>query len=170
MRFTHLSLPVVVVCALGVGACNTASTPDPGKDAEKALKAANLNDVKVDWDTNAKIAHLQGSVPSASDRQRAEQIAASAVGTTGKVLNETTVKGVDDRTADDMDGQIRTSLKSKIDADPVLKDRSIDFDVNNAVGTVKGNVRTADEKSKVGEIVHSVPGVKDMANALEIKP
>jgi osmotically-inducible protein OsmY len=31
-------------------------------------------------------------------------------------------------------------------------------------------VRTAAEKGKVTEIVRAAPGVKDMANALEIKP
>jgi len=36
--------------------------------------------------------------------------------------------------------------------------------------TVKGNVRSGAEKTKVTEVVRSAPGVKDFANALEIKP
>jgi len=42
--------------------------------------------------------------------------------------------------------------------------------VHNGVVTVKGEVRTAEEKNKVTELVRAAPGVKDMANALEIKP
>jgi osmotically-inducible protein OsmY len=46
--------------------------------------------------------------------------------------------------------------------------------VNNGVvavkSTVKGEVRTAREKQKVSDMVKSTAGVKDMANALEIKP
>ena len=44
------------------------------------------------------------------------------------------------------------------------------LEINNAVVTVKGDVRTADEKNKITERVRAAPGVKDMANALEIKP
>jgi osmotically-inducible protein OsmY len=36
--------------------------------------------------------------------------------------------------------------------------------------TVTGEVRSADEKNKVGQIVKAAPGVKDFANALEIHP
>ena len=78
--------------------------------------------------------------------------------------------GPDTKIADDMDSGIRAHLKDVVDADANLKDRDINFDVNNGVVTVKGEVRTAAEKQKVTEIVRAAPGVKDMANALEIKP
>ena len=45
-----------------------------------------------------------------------------------------------------------------MDHDQVLRDRDIDFDVNNGVVTVKGEVRTAAEKTKVSEIVKAAPG------------
>jgi osmotically-inducible protein OsmY len=35
---------------------------------------------------------------------------------------------------------------------------------------VKGEVQSAAEKSRVSELVREAPGVKDMANALDIKP
>ena len=58
-----------------------------------------------------------------------------------------------------------------VDRDQVLRDRDVDFDVNNGVVTVKGEVRTAAEKNKVSEHRQvGTPGVKDFANALEIKP
>ena len=52
----------------------------------------------------------------------------------------------------------------------MLRDRDIDFDVNNGVVTVKGEVRTTAEKTKVSDLVKGAPGVKEFANALEIKP
>jgi osmotically-inducible protein OsmY len=85
-------------------------------------------------------------------------------------LNEITIDNVNDKTADDMDGRIRSDLKDMVDKDQVLRDRDINFDVNNGVVTVKGEVRTPAEKSKVSDLVKSAPGVKDFANALEIKP
>ena len=55
-----------------------------------------------------------------------------------------------------------------VDDDKVLKDRDVHFDVTNGVVTVKGEVQSASEKTRVTELVRSAPGVKDMANALEI--
>jgi len=159
---------LAIVLALGVTACNKG--PDPQKQISTALKDAQLNDVKVDWDKDAHIAHLKGTVDQATDKQRAEDVASATVGTSGRVLNEVTVKGINDKIADDMDGGIKSRLKDMIGADNQLKDRDIDFDVNNGVVTVKGNVRSAAEKNRVSQIVKEAPGVKDMANALEIKP
>jgi osmotically-inducible protein OsmY len=169
MRVKQFSVILIVAAALVVAGCSKPA-PNPTTNAEQALKDAKLGDVKVDWDKDARIAHLKGTVDSVADRQRAEEVANSAVGTSGRVLNEVTVKGVNERTADDLDGRIKSDLKRAINEDQVLRDRDIDFDVNNGVVTVKGEVRTAAEKTRVSELVRGAPGVKDMANALEIKP
>ena len=165
---TRYGSALAMVLALGAAACNRA--PDPENQISKALKDAQLNDVKVDWDKDAHIAHLKGTVDQATDKQRAEDVAAAAVGTSGRVLNEVTIKGMNDKIADDMDGGIKTRLKNMISEDQELKEHEIDFDVNNGVVTVKGSVATAAEKNRVSQIVKNAPGVKDMANALEIKP
>jgi osmotically-inducible protein OsmY len=57
-----------------------------------------------------------------------------------------------------------------VDDDQVLSDRDINFEVTNGVVTIKGEVRTAAEKTKATEIARAAPGVKDLANALEIRP
>ena len=159
---------LALTLALGAGAC-TQNAKDPSDQVSKALKDARLDDVKVDWDKEARVAHLKGTVAQPTDRDRAEEVARGAVGTSGRVLNEVTVKNVDDKIANDLDGGSRAYLKDKVDADTVLRDRDINFDVNNGMVTVKGEVRSAAEKAKVGEIVRAAPGVKDMANSLEIK-
>jgi hyperosmotically inducible protein len=167
MRAYLRLVPVTAVVA-ALAACS--ERPDPTEQAEKALEQANIQGVDVDWDGDARIAHLQGTVESATDRQRAEEIATASVGTSGTVLNELTVKGVNDDLADDLDGRIRSSLNDMVERDQVLKDRDVNFDVANGVVTVKGEVRTAAEKAKVSELVRSAPGVKDFANALDVKP
>ena len=164
---TRYGSALAVVLALGVTGCNRG--PNPEEQVSKALKDAQLNDVRVDWDKDAHIAHLKGTVDHATDKQRAEDVAAAAVGTTGRVLNEVTVKGLNDKVADDMDSGIKSRLKTMVSEDKDLKDQDIDFDVNNGVVTVKGTVASAAEKNRVSEIVKAAPGVKDMANALEIK-
>jgi osmotically-inducible protein OsmY len=163
---TRLATVGVVVAALT--ACN--SGPNPTDEVTRALKQANLNEVTVDWDGGTRVAHLRGRVDQPTDRQRAEEVASAAVGTTGKVLNEVTIKGLNEKTAGDFDGDIRSALKKMVDNDPILRDRSVKFDVNNGAVTVTGEVQTADEKAKLSDLIHAAPGVKDFVNAVEIKP
>ena len=165
---TRCGSALALVCALGVAGCNRA--PNPEEQISKALKDARLDDVKVDWDKDAHIAHLKGTVEQPTDKQRAEEVASAAVGTSGRVLNEVTVKGLNEKIADDMDGGIKSRLKDLVAGDPNLKNRDIDFDVNNGVVTVKGTVESAAEKDRVSQMVKAAPGVKDQANALEIRP
>jgi hyperosmotically inducible periplasmic protein len=161
-------LPTVLLSMVLGGACNRG--PDPKDQVSDELKTANIHDVDVDYDRDAKVVHLKGAVDSAAERSRAGAIAERAVGTTGKVANELTVKGVTDRAADDHDGDIRRELKAKVDNDSVLKTRDINFDVNNGVVTIKGDVATAAEKQKVGQMTHSTENVKDVVNSLDIRP
>jgi osmotically-inducible protein OsmY len=164
---TGLTSALAVAVALTT-ACNRG--PDPTDEVTRSLKQANLNEVAVDWDGGARVAHLKGTVEKATDRQRAEEIAAAAVGTTGKVLNEVTIKGLNEKTAGNLDGDIKDQLKKMVDNDPVLRDRSITFEVNNGAVLVKGDVQTTGEKAKLTELLRAAPGVKDFANAVEIKP
>jgi len=170
MRVVHTGVAVAFTLALAAGACSENNVPDPSDRTEQALKDANIPDVNVDWDEEARVAHLKGTVDSARERERAAQVAETAVGTSGRVLNELTINEVNEKSADDMDGRIRSDLGDMIERDQVLRDRDINFDVSNGVVTVKGEVRTTAEKNKVSDLVKAAPGVKDFANALEIKP
>ena len=164
-RSAVVSLFVLISLAF-TGACNRG--PDPKEQVSDQLKNANIHDVNVDYDRSAKVIHLKGAVDSATERSRAEAIAQRAVGTSGTIANELTVKGVDQRTADDFDSTIRSELKAKVDNDAVLKDRHINFDVNNGVVTIKGDVGSAAEKQKVGEMAKSTENVKEVVNSLDV--
>lgn len=167
----RLAQSAVVLClftgATAAAACNRA--PDPTADVSKAMQEANLPQVIVEWDDDSHVAHLKGTVDRVTDRQRAEELASAAVGTSGRVLNELTIRNINEDTADDYDGRIKSDLGNRIDDDPVLKDLDIDFAVNNGAVTITGEVRSAEEKQRVGDIVRSAAGVKDMANALTIR-
>jgi len=158
------------VLLAGTIAAGCGGRVDHKENVEKALTEANLDQVAVDVDDDAQIVHLKGTVGSMSERTRAEEVAAAAVGTSGRVLNEITVEGLNSETADDLDGQIQDTLDRMVDNDPVLRERDVNFEVSNGTVTIKGEVRSAEEKNKVGEIVKAAPGVKDFANALEIRP
>ena len=156
----------VLVAAPIATACN--QQPDVEEQVSSSLEQANIDNVDVEWDNESKVAHLKGAVDNPADRQRAEEIATAAVGTSGTVLNELTVEGMNEGAADNMDGEIRDRLSQMLDNDPTLKDRNIDFDVNNGVVKATGEVRTAAEKQKVSELVQAAPGVKEFANSVEI--
>jgi osmotically-inducible protein OsmY len=162
-----LCLAVLITASLG-GACNRG--PDPKDQIERDLKSAAMNNVNVDYDRSNKVIHLKGAVDNSAEKARAEEIAERAVGTSGRVANELTVKGVNDKTADDMDNPIRRELNAKVSNDRTLDDRSINFDVNNGVVTIKGEVRTEAEKAKVSEMAKSTANVREVVNALEINP
>jgi len=167
MRFSRIAAVVPIVAVVGTG-CHRG--PDTRDDVRQALDQANMQQVDVKVDDQERIVHLQGIVGSLADRSRAQEVADAVVGTTGRVLNELTVKGLNDTTADDLDRDIQKTLDRMIDNDPTLKQRDINFEVTNGMVTIKGDVRTADEKNRAGELTKAAPGVKDVANGLKIEP
>jgi osmotically-inducible protein OsmY len=156
----------MAVAAVGIG-CGRA--PDTEENVRKALDQANMQVVQVEVDDDANIVHLKGTVETMGDRTRAEEVASATVGTTGRVLNELTVKGLNDETAGDLDDEIDETLNRTLNNDPVLKERDVDFRVANGMVTITGEVASADEKTRVEQLVKAAPGVKDVANGLEIK-
>jgi len=144
--------------------------PDTQANVRKALDQANMQQVDVKIDDDEHIAHLKGVVGSLADRSRAQEVADAVVGTSGRVLNELSVKGLNDTTAGDLDDDVKENLDNMIDNDPTLKQRDINFEVVNGMVTIKGDVRSADEKNHVGDMTKAAPGVKDVANGLQIEP
>jgi osmotically-inducible protein OsmY len=167
MRHSPWLTAITVAALTGVGCSRT---PDTEGNVRKALDEANMEAVVVDVDDDSNIVHLKGTVASVVDRTRAEEVAGAVVGTTGRVLNELTVRGLNDDTAGDLDGKISDTLDKMVDRDPVLAQRDIDFDVLNGMVTIKGKIASADEKTRVEQLARAAPGVKDVANGLQIKP
>jgi osmotically-inducible protein OsmY len=161
------SSAILLIAALAAGCGEKVDTQ---KNVSEALEEANLPHVAVDVDDESKIVHLKGTVGTMSEKTRAEEVAAAAVGTSGRVLNELTVEGLSGRAASDLDTELLDVLDRMVDDDQVLRERDVNFEVVNGAVTVKGEVRSAAEKNRVTRIVKSAPGVKDFTNALEIHP
>ncbi len=165
MKFSVCMTTAAAVC-LGL-ACHRA--PETKDTLRKALDQANMHQVEVKVDNDERIVHLKGIVGSMAERSRAEEVADAVVGTSGRVLNELTVKGLNDTTAGDLDRDIQNNLDRIIDNDPTLKQRDINFEVANGMVAIKGEVRSVDEKTRVGDMTKAAPGVKDVANGLQIE-
>jgi osmotically-inducible protein OsmY len=167
MAFRGWMVAAAVTAFLGA-ACHRG--PHTEGNVRKALDQANMQHVGIKVDDDEHIVHLKGTVGSMAERSRAQEVADAVVGTSGRVLNELTVKGLNETTAGALDDDIQENLDETIDNDPTLKQRDINFEVVNGMVTIKGDVRSADEKNRVGEMTKAAPGVKDVANGLQIVP
>jgi len=167
MRAARITSAILLTCALSL-ACGRGD--ETKENVSKALEQANLPTVAVDVDAESNIVHLKGTVGTMSDRTRAEEVATAAVGTSGRVLNELTVEGLSPDTTNDPDARIQDVLDRLVDDDAVLRERDVNFQVADGVVTVTGEVRSAQEKNRVTQIVKAAPGVKGFTNALEIHP
>jgi osmotically-inducible protein OsmY len=155
----------VLVAVFLIAACP--AREDTQARADQALRDANIQDVNTRWDGDARVLHLRGTVETQEERNRAEQVAMQAVGTTGTVLNEIEVREMDLGAADD---QIRDRLNEMVERDERWRDRNIDFEVNQGAVKIEGQVETEQERQQIEEMVRNTAGVTDVANALEVQP
>jgi osmotically-inducible protein OsmY len=165
-----LTLSCLAAATLIAASACSPTTADYERTADNALSSAALDRVEADYDEGAKTIHLTGTVDTENERQRAADVVEKAVGGGARVANEVTVANKDEGIANDLDGGIETRLDNLVDQQADLKDDSIDFDANNGVVTITGNVASTAEREKVGEIARNQPGVKDVVNSLEIDP
>src|SRR5262245_30852770 len=110
------------------------------RTVRQALDVANISSVRVDVDEDARIVRLQGTVGTLADRVRAEEIAAAVVGTSGRVVNDLTVEGLEGRAPEDIDGRITDALDRRLDDDRVLRERDVNVHVASRVATIIGEV------------------------------
>jgi osmotically-inducible protein OsmY len=171
-----MNIPKTVI-AVGVLAMAVAcgpKQPDYEDMANTALDNAGLADVAPDYDQDANVVHLTGTVATDAERRRAEDVVEQAVAPGAMVANEVTVANATSpetnaATAGDMDGSISDRLDTMVDQDQTLENADIDFDVNNGVVTITGNVPTEAARKHVEDMARDVPGVKDVVNSLEVK-
>ena len=83
---------VTLAAAMAIGCGDDAATE---KNLRQALAQANIEDVDVDVEDSGRVVHLTGTVGTMADRTRAEEVASAVVGTTGTVVSDVSVAGVD---------------------------------------------------------------------------
>lgn len=162
-----------LIALLAAGALCTScgsSEPDYEDVADRALAGAGLQATEADYDADAKVIHVTGTVTSETDRQRAGDVVSAAVGSGAQVANEVTVEGGHEQTADDFDDAIETRLGNLVQLDQALKEHSISFDAANGVVTITGRVPTVAMKDRIGTLARAEAGVRDVVNSLEVGP
>ena len=160
-------LTAALTSAMALGACERG--PDVQKMADGALQSVDLDD-KVDakYDKSASVVRLTGTVDSADERSRANDVVTAAIRAHAQVANEVVVRGLQADTADDLDGGIEERFKTLMDNAPDLKEGDVEFRVKNGVVTLTGTTASATQSKKVEELASSIPGVTQVVNSLAV--
>jgi osmotically-inducible protein OsmY len=166
---TRTVIALLAAGAIAATSCGRSET-DFEEVADRALDNAGLTAAEADYDSDAKVVHLTGTVASESDRQRAGDVVIAAVGSGAQVANEVTVEGGHAETANDFDSAIETRLNNVVELDTRLNEHEIAFDAVNGVVTITGRVPSASEKEQVGTLARNESGVRDVVNSLEVGP
>lgn len=161
-----------------VTACAAVDT-DLQSEVNEALKAARIDHVAPVWDGQRNELRLRGIVVDASERQQAEQVAASVLNGRGTIVNEITVtlRGAPQPApvvaeAEDLE-RIDDRIRSDVDAlfaDDIWKGRDITVLVSRGSVRLTGTALSQEDKDRITEMVARVAGVKEVINRLDIKP
>ena len=159
----------LIAAAPLVTACERNDAPDYQARVNDSLKTANLGDVNADWKRDEKQLVLSGEVQNAADKARAEELAKQVVGTSGRVINEVKVEGVNTEAIDDrIEQELDRAFKEDDEWDRDKLD--LTFDSKAGVVTITGDDPSQAVKDRVTARVKKVDGVKDVVNNLEVKP
>jgi hyperosmotically inducible periplasmic protein len=152
------------------------SQSDPGVTTAVKTKLAADDTVKaykIDVDTKDGVVTLTGTVDTAAAKARAVEVARNTKGVVS-VTDQlalappaTSTSGVSEALTDPA---ITSAVKTKLLADPFSKGLKIDVDTSNSVVTLKGSVRTTEEKTRAEQIAKETTGVSSVVNELKIEP
>jgi hyperosmotically inducible protein len=168
-----IAVAALLVFTFVLGCSQQRANPPVKENVEQALDRGGMDNINVDEDTEKGVITLKGEVPTEDRKQQAEQLAQQAA--PGRVIaNELMVMpaGEAGERAEDVQSNMDDSIKSRLQAE-IAKHNwdnlDVNYDVNNGVVTLKGSVRTADQRSQVEKVAAGVPGVKQVVNELEIE-
>ena len=160
----------LAVAGLASGCAQDQDAPDVQEDVETALNEAGFEDVSVEQDQGRGIVTLSGEVDSEQDRQRAEQAARAAAGSM-IVANEIGVRpegaeGQAEDVATAQDDAIESNFEAMLASRQV--EDGVDFESNNGVLRLSGEVEDPNLRSELEEMAASVPNVRQVVNEIEV--
>jgi len=171
MRFIRLTLAMSLLLLVGVACSNRASTTSLRDNVKNSLEQAELKDVDVSEDKDKNTITLSGDVRSENAKQQAGEIAQAAAGNR-IVVNEIRVEpvGVESQAktiASNADDAIEQNYKAAL-ASKGLDQEHIRFNAKNGVLTLKGNVKSPQERQQAQEIASNIPNVQQVLNEIQV--
>ncbi len=171
MRSIHLTLVMVLSLIVGVACSNRANTVSYSDNVKKSLEQAELKDVNVSEDKDKNTITLTGTVHSENAKQQAGEIAQSAAG--GRIVaNEISVQPVGAESeakdiASNVDDAIENNFKAALISKGLDK-QHIRFNAKNGVLTLKGRVKSPQQKEEAQQLAANVPNVQQVLNELQV--
>jgi len=144
-----------------------------------ALKDSRIDHVAPLWEPQSRQLRLKGIVLTPDEKQHAEQVASSALGSRGTVVNEisVTMRGAPEPApvvaeGDDLeqiDDRIHKDVEALFADQTVWKGREINIVVHQGTVQLTGSALSQEDKDRITQMVARVAGVKDVINRLAIK-
>lgn len=150
----------------------TANTDSYKDSVKKALEQADLTDVTVTEDNDKNTITLGGKVHSENAKQQAGQVAQAAAGNrviANEVLVETAGQETESKKIQsNLDSGIEKNFKAAVQAKGLDK-QHIRADAKNGVLTLKGNVKSPQQKQEAQQIAQSIPNVEQVLNQIQVQ-
>ena len=169
-----LVMPFAIMALMLAGvACSSSANHTTYKDSVKnALEQAELKDVTVDENIDKNTITLGGKLHSNDAKQQAGQVAQSAAGdriianeiSVEPVGNESDARKIESNVDDAIEKNYKAVLISK-----GLDKQDISFGAKNGVLTLKGKVKSAQQRQLAEQMASNVPEVGQVVNEIEVK-
>lgn len=131
--------------------------------ADPVTKARQIN-----VETFRGVVQLGGFVDTASEKDRAAQVARGITGVK-EVRNDLRVSSPQSAGQAVDDATLTIEVKAKLIDDPVTKAHHINVETQKGVVQLTGFVNSTEEKARAGELARTVDGVASLRNDLEIR-
>ena len=161
-----------ILLILSTVACSQRANDVSYKDnVKKALDQADLKDVSVDENRDKNTITLSGKLHSENAKQQAGEVAQAAAGSR-IIANEISVEPVGaesqaKKIESNVDDAIEKNYKAMLISKGLDK-QSIHFNANNGVLTLKGKVKTAEQRQQAEQVAANVPNVAQVVNEIEV--
>jgi len=153
------------------GAANAVQPPDAWvttKVKMSLLTSEGVSARNVQVDTIEGRVTLHGSVPTAAEKARAQEVASKIDGAREVRNLLQVVPPRQEAKLERSDSQLKKDVKAGLKADPALTDSSIDVkSVNAGVVLLSGKARTLSDSYRAIAITAAIPGVRRVASEIE---
>ena len=171
MKIKALLITTLAALFLVAAACNQTSRKSDADSVKQALEQADLKGVTVSDDADKNTVTLGGTLHSDDAKARAAEVAKSAApGRT--IANEISVQPVGDESQaksvqSNLDDGIENNYKAALIASRLNK-QSIHYDAKNGVLTLKGAVKTPQQKAEAEQLASKIPNVQQVVNQIDV--
>jgi osmotically-inducible protein OsmY len=161
-----------LILTLGTSACTKTSDVSYKDSVHKALEQADLKGISVAEDKTKNTITLSGKLHSEDSKQQANQVAQAAAGSR-IVANEISVEpvGLESQAKEinsNLDEAIEKNFKAALIAQGLDK-QNVDYKAKNGLLTLKGQVKSMQQRQQVEQIASAVPNVAQVLNQIEVR-